>query len=332
MVALVLLLSCAVEAVQLDSAYVARIRQGIDLTFIDHYGEARALFRQMIQRDPSDHAAFLLLAGVHHAEMIDAEDYSQKREFAELIDTAMVLAEQALEQGRDSAWAELTIGNAHGYFAAFEGKAGSWWQAIKRGMKAKNHWLKALELDPTLYDAYLGLGNYHYYKSAKTEFINWLPFVKDRKNEGVNELQLAVDSSFFSGTMAQNSLVWIHYDRGEPTKALELAQDLHDRYPASRMALWGLAFAAYSSRQYRLAISCFGEITGQLESMNTNYFNLIECRYHRAQLFKRLHLFDEAEKECRLILALDLPEETRERQKDKLKESEKLLKELQKER
>ena len=193
---------------------------------------------------------------------------------------------------------------------------------MRRGLKAKGAYLEALELDPNLYDAYLGLGTYHYWKSAKTEFINWLPFVGDRKDDGVEELQLAADSSLFSNDLALNSLIWIHLERKDPQSALACAETLHSRYPDSRLVKWGMAFSNYSAGKYAAALKYFGEIISSLESDSTqNYFNLIECRYHRGKIFQSVKDTSAARSEFEKLLSYPVAEEVKKRQQAKISES-----------
>ncbi|MGB5107063.1 MAG: hypothetical protein WBP29_07380 [Candidatus Zixiibacteriota bacterium] len=312
----------SLTAAGLDSAYVAQLRHGIAFTIVEQFDSARNVFSDMIARDQSDHAAMLYLAGVDHAEMMDREDYARKDQFEASADAAIKMAERELAAGRDSAWAYLTIGNAHGYEASLEAKAGSWWTAMRRGLKAKGAYLNALKVDSQMYDAYLGLGTYHYWKSAKTEFINWLPFVGDRKNDGISELQLAVDSSLFSNHLALNSLIWIYLERKEPQSASDCAQRLSEKYPQSRLVKWGMAFSSYSAGHFHEAVQYFGDIITSLESdTSQNYFNLIECRFHRGKIFLSVNDSAAAKREFELLVKYPVSGEVRKRQKDKLHEA-----------
>ena len=285
-----LLVAPSLHAIDLDSNYVAQLRRGIAFTMVEQFDSARTVFAAIVAHDSRDHAAMLYLAGVDHAEMMDREDFTNKKQFEMLVEKAIDRAEKAKSNSDEAPWAYLTIGNGHAYAASIEAKAGSWWTAMRRGLKAKSAYLEALELDPTLYDAYLGLGTYHYWKSAKTEFINWLPFVGDRKDDGVEELQIAVDSSLFSNDLALNSLIWIHLERKDPQSALKCAETLHAKYPNSRLVKWGMAFSNYAAGKFAAALGYFGEIITSLESDSTrNYFNLIECRYHRGMIFQSVN-------------------------------------------
>ena len=319
----------AVSALTLDSAYVTQLRKGIAYTMCEQFDSARSVFSGMVARDSLDHAAMLYLAGVDHAEMMDREDYARKDLFELAADKAIAQAEEALKRGDDSAWAFLTIGNAQAYTASLEAKAGSWWTAMRRGLKAKGAYQEALELDPKLFDAYLGLGTYHFWKSAKTEFINWLPFVGDRKDDGVSELRLAVDSSRFSNDLALNSLVWIYLERKQPREALACAESLAVRYPDSRLVRWALAFSSYSAGRLHEAADHFGRLVTALEHDTTqNYFNLIECRYQRGKIFLSVHDTVAASEEFKRLLSYPVGTEVARRQKDKIGEARKLRDQL----
>ena len=331
-----MVLLCNVEpclAVQLDSTHLPDIRRGINLTMVERFDEARKVFQAMIDSDTTDHAAYLLLAGVWHGEMFDRENYGTRPKFDSLISKALALAKRAIAENRNPAWAHLTRGNAYAYIATLETKVGSWWGALRKGLAAKNEYLEALKIDSTLYDAYLGLGSYHYWKSAKTEFINWLPLVPDRKDEGCAELQLAIDSSLFSGDLAANSLLWVYLDRGRFDEAHDVATRLHQEFPDSRLFTWGLAFSSYYSGHLREALESFGKILDMIEHQpGQNNFNTIECRFHRARIFQMLHEKDKAIAELQTLLSYPITEEIKDRQQEKLKAARKLLEKMQRQR
>lgn len=331
--ALLLMLVCSTGSIAftLDSAYVDQLRRGIAFTMTEQFDSARVVFQHLVDREANDYAARLYLAGVDHAEMLDREEYDGKKKFESDAEHAIDLAEDALKRGHDSAWAYLTIGNAHAYIASLEAKAGGWWSAMRRGLKAKGAYLDALKVDPALYDAYLGLGTYHYWKSAKTEFINWFPLVGDRKDDGVRELELAADSSLFSSDLALNSLVWIHLHRKQPDRALACADRLHARYPNSRLVTWGLAFSHYAAGRYHEALDYFGAIIASLESDTTqNYFNLIECRAHRAEIYHLVGDLANERREYEQLLSYPAPRAVAKRQEDTIQIARKVLAESSK--
>ncbi len=314
-----LIFTAKIIALQLDSGYVATVREGINLTLNERFDEAKKLYQGLIVRDTTDCAAYLFLAGAWHAEMFDREDYSNQPQFDSLIEKAISLADRAIKENRNPAWAHLAKGNAYAYIATLETRTGSWWGALRKGLAAKGEYLEVLKLEPRLYDTYLGLGSYHYWKSAKTEFINWIPLVPDRRDEGIAELQIAVDSSLFCNDVAANSLVWIYLHSGRAGKAYDIAAGLHSKFPDSRLFTWGMAFSSYYCGQLAESADYFGKILEMIENQpGQNNFNTVECRYHRAEIFHSLHQNDRALEELRILLGYPLSDDVKDRQKHTL--------------
>lgn len=319
----------AASAIDLDSSYIETIRRGISLSMTEEFDSARALFEPLIEKDSTDYSAYFFLAAVHHSEMMDAEDFAAVDTFESLLDAAYRHAETAIEGGDNPAWALFIQGSTHAYRAALEGHIGSWFGAMKQAVKGKNRCLDALRIDPGLYDAYVVLGNYHYWKSSRTEFINWLPLVADRKEQGIEELRLAGDSALVSRDLALNSLVWVLLDHEQAKRALEVAEELHSRYPDSRLADWAMAFASYQSGQLHRATTYFESIIDQLEPDTTqNYYNLIECRYHLAEIYHSVGETELSFKHCEKALKYPVGEEVARRQKEKIQKLEGLLKQI----
>jgi len=312
----------AAYGLDLDSNYVETIRRGIAFSITEQFDSAKAQFEPMIVADSTDCGAYFFLAAVYHSQMMDAEDFAQVDTFQVLLDDAYRHAEAAIKVGDNPAWALFIEGCTHAYRAALETHIGSWFKAMKEAVKGKNRCLDALRIDPNFWDAYVILGNYHYWKSARTDFINWLPLVADRKEQGVEELRLAADSSLVSRDLALNSLVWVLLDADRDQEALAAAQDLYGRYPSSRLANWAMAFADLHAGKLHQATKHFQAIVDQLEPDTTqNYFNLIECRYHLAKIYQEAGDEEATASEYRKMLAYPVDEEIRKRQSDKLKEA-----------
>jgi tetratricopeptide (TPR) repeat protein len=122
--------------------------------------------------------------------------------------------------------------------------------------------------------------------------------------------------------MAANCLMWIYVKNKRPLDGLEVADWLEKRYPRSRLVLWGQAYGNLLAGRYTESIECFGRLIEQLTPLETNYFNLIECRYHRAVMFRALRRREQAIAELEKLLAYPAVETVRERQEDKLSRAE----------
>ena len=112
-----------------------------------------------------------------------------------------------------------------------------WVKAYFRG-KSGNHFLrKAVELDPELYDAYMGLGIYDYFTDTLPGVQGVLAylFIHGDKDHGLKELQLAIDKGQRARVEAMVFLTEIYMaEEKTPEKAFPLAEALHKEFPRAR--------------------------------------------------------------------------------------------------
>ena len=89
-------------------------------------------------------------------------------------------------------------GMAYALRARLTGLRGERRATAKAGVRAREHFLRALELDPGMTDAYTGIGLYNYYVDTLSAMAKVLRFFMGipggDKNEGIRQLQLAAQS------------------------------------------------------------------------------------------------------------------------------------------
>ena len=137
-----------VSALQLDSVYLAEIRTGIKLTVTERFDEARKVFQTMTDHDTTDHAAYLLLAGVWHGEMFDREDYNMRPKFDSLISKALSLAEKAYCGEPQPGMGAPDSGKRLRLYRHIETKVGSWWVRYAKVWRVGRVFRGALGLIP----------------------------------------------------------------------------------------------------------------------------------------------------------------------------------------
>lgn len=305
----------------LDTYYVS-LHTGIDLTYREEYARADSIFTEVERAIPDHPAGYLFRAGALQADMMDHEDYRRAPMFLALIDTAEAKAKAWIETHPDDPWGYCFRGHAQGYRAIWEARSGSWFKALRLGLKAKGSYHDALKRDSLCVDAYVGLGSYHYWKSARTEFINWTGlFVKDDKDRGIAELKRAMSEGVFCKAAAAAGLVWVYLDRDMDTEAWSLAERWQAKYPEGKTFLWGEAFAAYHAGAAGEALKLFDTLHARVvPDTAQTYFNLIEIDAHRSRCYEMLERTDRACVVADSVLRYPANEDVRERQKDRLKE------------
>jgi tetratricopeptide (TPR) repeat protein len=118
--------------------------------------------------------------------------------------------------------------------------------AAREGKKIKDALERALQLDPTLADAYFGIGLYHYYADVAptvAKILRWLLFLPggDRV-KGLEEMLTARQRGALLQGEADYQLHFIYllYEHN-PARSVELLGSLDSRYPSNPLFLRRLA-------------------------------------------------------------------------------------------
>jgi len=309
-----------------SSFYLNLINEGINATLNENYLYAEGRFKQIIREKPEDPAGYFFLGALYQAEMMDYEGDFKEKEFYSELETSIKIARNRIKSGEETPWDYLYLGNSYGYLGVYKARKGGWWPAFKNTLKAKSAFKKAVELNPKFYDAYVGLGSYHYWTSYFTKSFAWLPFFADERKKGIEELKVAAKESLFSKVAALNALIWIYIKEKNYSPAIALADSLQREYPDGKIFLWALATAHYEKYDWHKAIEYYGLIKKKLNNnLAENYYNLIECQYRIADSYFNSGDFPECISICREALGYDLDKKTRERQKEKLNKIKELL-------
>ncbi len=273
------------------------------LLFNDRFDLAEAAAREVVESSPNLPDGYFSVAAVLLGRMMDREQSDRKEQFHALLDTVENISEQIGDtaSGRTAAWMYLYTGHARAYRSLFESRFGSFVPSVRLGIAARKEYSKGVKLDSSLYDLYLGLGTYHYWKSAKAGFLRWLGIFKNEIDKGITELYLAADSSIISRESARSSLVWVWLDRKQYDSTVIICEELLAVYPDGNVWLWPLAEALMELCQYRRALETYQLLRSRLQIEPGNYCNLIECDYRTYRCLKKLNSINEARQVAREV-------------------------------
>lgn len=256
------------------------IVKAMSYAYIDSFQAAIVCIESLIAVDSDYWPAYVIKAGIVYVEMTDDERYDHKKHFKALIDTSLTGLDEHLRYHPDDKWALFFKGTALGYDAIWEGQHGSWFKAVTKGLKAGKYFSRAVKKDTLFYEAYVGLGTLHYWRSAKLGILRKLPFIPDKRQQGIDELKEAMEKSHYSSTAAAIGLGWIYIDRKEYHKAIAVANQLVARGDDGRQTLWLRAVANFNKGNIAGIIRDFTLIRdGLIRKGNQNYYNLIICNY-----------------------------------------------------
>ena len=167
---------------------------------------------------------------------LDPNNRSRDEDFGVRADASIAATEAwtMREPMRAEAW--FYLGGAYGARAQWHVLRGERLAAARDGKRIKDALERALGLDPSLQDAYFGIGLYHYYADvapAAAKFLRWLLLLPggDRV-QGLEEMLKAREGGELLRSEAdyQLHLVYLWYEK-QPERALELLRGLRARHP-----------------------------------------------------------------------------------------------------
>ena len=168
--------------------------------------------------------------------MLNPEETSRDAALLARINTAIDAAEAwvAREPKRAEAW--FYLGGAYGTRVLLRGHRGQYLAAARDGKRIHDSLQLAISLDPTIGDAYFGLGLYHYYAAIApraARILSTLMFLPGgNRAGGLKEMEQTRSKGLLLRGEAdyQLHLIYLWYEKQAAT-ALRLIDGLHTRYP-----------------------------------------------------------------------------------------------------
>ncbi len=208
---------------------------GQTLIFNRRYTEAKAHFSQLAQQYPDSALGSFGLMALYNAQMFENFDFSLDSTFEEEQRRNKIIVDKIAKNENSSAWEDFLCGASSGLRGFYYVRKDAYLKAMGESGQARKCLDRALKKDPAFADVYLGLGLYDYWKSVFTSRIKFLPFFKDRRKEGIEEIQRAIQESIVAGDLAMAALTFVYHEQNNGAKGAPLAQTLIDKYPQNIM-------------------------------------------------------------------------------------------------
>lgn len=260
------------------------LERGLEVLYQGDYEAAEAAFDSFISAHPENPAGWFFKAGLYQVKMTDHECDSWAGQYGRSLDSAMVFSNRAVSADARDAWARFIRGGTNGYLAARDARAKKYVSALNKGLSAASDFKKAAELDPGLYDAYLGIGSYHYFRTRAVSILKWLPFIGDNRAKGVREIELSIAKGRFTNVMGRNGLAWILIDYGKNEQALAIAEGLEKQFPANAFFFWARPEVHWRNKQWARAAEGYRHLLRVIEARPVyNNYNRVMVRYRLAK-------------------------------------------------
>jgi len=313
-----LITSCFAQ-VHPDKNVEKLIRTGVQDIISHKYDIAEENFKLLQTDYPTLPLGDIFIAAVHIAK---ADDYGEPVEneiIKKHITDAVNKANQLYDNDPDNLWNNYYLALVNGYSAYFEALNNNYISAFANGLSSISYFEKCLKLDSAFYESYLAVGIYKYWKSEKTEYLTWLPFIEDEREEGISKIKYALKHNSYNSYLGINSLLWIYINQKEDSKVVKLAETSLVKYKNCRFFKWVLA-DAYQRIDKQKAIKIYYELLDfYIKMPGQNHLNEIILEHKIAMLYEETGDNKKALKLCDEILGLNsLNEYAREKLKKRL--------------
>ncbi|MGH1364690.1 MAG: tetratricopeptide repeat protein [Calditrichia bacterium] len=209
-----------------DSLFHEPLSRGINLVYEDKFAESIAIFDSLLVHYPQHPAPYFYKAAAYQTWMSSYRFNGFQKELEENVQKAIDTGTSLLEKTENDPWLNFYIGAAYGYRAFFKLRSYNFIGAYRDGTRGIDNFKIALEKDPKLYDVYLGLGSYHYWRTARSKFIRIIAFwMRDKRNLGIDQMRFSIDHGQYCPAEASLVLVTALYDYKKYDEALAVLTD-----------------------------------------------------------------------------------------------------------
>jgi len=266
-----------------DQEIDAKTRRGIDYVYNLEFEKAEQEFVELIQLRPRDPAGHFFHAMVQWWRIIinvDNEEYDDR--FMDSLEVVIDLCDELLEQNENDVHALFFKGGSIGFQGRLKFHRNDYLGAANAGRKALPIVQDASTLDPANYDILLGSGIYNYYADV---IPNQYPFLKPLllflpagdKKKGIEQLTAAAEKGKYASIETSYFLMQIYYVyEKDYTKALALAERLHQRYSGNFLFHKYLGRVYVSLSNWSMVQQTFGEIAARVYKGRRGYNSVAE--------------------------------------------------------
>lgn len=293
---------CFLKSAGLDTL----IDQAVASFHQEKYFDAIQICEGIIQQYPDNPMGYLGAAVIYHGIMRNYWINQYEHEFDSLLTIAIQKGEAAIKQYKDDAECYFMYGGALGYRGLHRITKGQWFGAFLDGINGYKNLKKAYKLNNELYDAYLGLGLFYYWKSSKAKVFTFLRLMKDEREKGIEFIKIAIEKGRFAPLEGQFKLIQIYYYEDRYDEAYNECIAVQPRFSNDPTWLYLMAKILDKKERYEEAQHYFQLLLEKLEnsSFPKSMSFLTECHYGLAKSAFHLGNYETALEESELALEL----------------------------
>jgi tetratricopeptide (TPR) repeat protein len=245
----------------------ALMRQGVDNLYNVDFDAAARNFDAVIKAAPNDPRGYFYRANVHLFSYLYSRRQEQLQNYLNMSDRAITIAERRITSNSADAEAKLFLGMTYGYKAIANARAENLMAAAVSARTCYATLNDVVQRNKKMYDAYLGLGIFHFILGSVPEagqFIAGIGGFKGDAPLGLREIETAANRGDYFKQDAQLILALLNiYYREQVNQGLASLSEISKRYPKNVAMLYTIGNVYLDQNQPNLAVSFFERVTSQ---------------------------------------------------------------------
>jgi tetratricopeptide (TPR) repeat protein len=276
-----------------------RINTGLDAMYSMRYADAARAFEEIIAKYPNEPTGYFFRSQIHLWKFLF--DYSEPdyRLFLQQCDKAISVAETTLKQRPDNTFAQTIVGAVYGFRAMANFRAENFMKATLDGRSCYNYLSAVVKTNPKEYDAFLGMGMFHFGVAAMPSVVRSVANFAGLKGDlegGLAEIRMAAEQSIWARNDAAMFLAMINvYYKRDFTQGVKYLNDLLERYPSNVPILYSRANVELFVRKPQTALPLYQKVS-QYADTNFRAFSAF-ARYRMGECYWRMNDFESAKRE-----------------------------------
>lgn len=289
-----------------DPSMQSLFKQAMDATHAEEFDEAIRLGKLIRENYPDEPAGAFVLLISYQTIMRNYRINKYESKVDSLMDLAIDLAQKAVKSDKRDGKNYFYLGCAYGCRSIQNAQKSKWLDAFKDGAQVLKNLNKAVAYSPEFYDSYYGLGLYKYWFGAKSKILRFLPFAKDNRQDGIEQMKLAIEKGEFLNVDAMYGLSAAYFNEGAYEQALQLTDTLFESYPDNPSLNYRRGLIYQELGRWTEAKETFEHLYNLLrESKYQSISYQVECLYQMAKCQYQSDNYFETERLCRDAVALE---------------------------
>lgn len=229
--------------------------EGLAKAYDFRFASADSIFTRVSAIEPLHPRPYLGKASMRFWVYLLSKDEKSRDEFLTYADRTIGAAEAYIDTYGEESDILVCLGTIYGYRSFAEARSKNYLTSAWDGKKSYDYFEKAVERDPANYDAYIGLGVYHYFSAFLPKTLQWIVSILGVTSDsdlGVRQVRMAAEKGTYSRVEAAYYLAqFLPWSEGDFTSSESIYEDLLRRYP--RNSVFSFSLAVWQMRRNDIA-------------------------------------------------------------------------------